>query len=72
MIVARNKTLIVDGESAIGVLQALSSETRLLMLSLLSHRTMNVSNLTEALGLPASTVTFNLKQLEVAGLVNIQ
>jgi predicted transcriptional regulator len=72
MIVARNKTLIVDGESAIGVLQALSSETRLLMLSLLSHRTMNVSTLTEALGLPASTVTFNLKQLEVAGLVNIQ
>ncbi len=72
MIIARNKTLVVDGESAINVLQALSSETRLLILSLLSHRTMNVSSLTETIGLPASTVTFNLKQLEEAGLVSVQ
>jgi predicted transcriptional regulator len=72
MIVARNKTLIVDGESSLILLQALSSETRLLMLSLLSHRTMNVSALTEAIGLPHSTVNFNLKQLEQAGLVSIQ
>jgi predicted transcriptional regulator len=72
MIVARNKTLIVDGESSLTLLQALSSETRLLMLSLLSHRTMNVSALTEAIGLPHSTVNFNLKQLEQAGLVSIQ
>jgi predicted transcriptional regulator len=72
MIVARNKTLIVDGESSLTLLQALSSETRLLMLSLLSHRTMNVSALTEAIGLPHSTVNFNLKQLERAGLVSIQ
>jgi predicted transcriptional regulator len=72
MIVARNKTLVVDGESSLTLLQALSSETRLLMLSLLSHRTMNVSALTEAIGLPHSTVNFNLKQLEQAGLVSIQ
>jgi predicted transcriptional regulator len=72
MIVARNKTLIVDGESSLILLQALSNETRLLMLSLLSHRTMNVSALTEAIGLPHSTVNFNLKQLEQAGLVSIQ
>ncbi len=72
MIVARNKTLVVDGESSLTLLQALSSETRLLMLSLLSHRTMNVSALTEALGMPHSTVNFNLKQLEQAGLVSIQ
>ena len=72
MIVARNKSLVVDGESALKVIQALSSETRLLMLSLLSHRTMNVSALTEAMGMPHSTVNFNLKQLEEAGLVSIQ
>ena len=72
MIVARNKALVIDGESALKVIQALSSETRLLMLSLLSHRTMNVSALTEAMGMPHSTVNFNLKQLEEAGLVSIQ
>ena len=64
MIIARNKTLVIDGEDAIKVLAALNSDTRLLMLSLLSHRAMNMSALTEALGLPHSTVAFNLKQLE--------
>jgi predicted transcriptional regulator len=72
MIIARNKSLVVDGESALKVIQALSSESRLLMLSLLSHRTMNVSALTEAMGMPHSTVNFNLKQLEEAGLVSVQ
>ena len=72
MIVAGNKTLIIDGDSALNVLQALSSETRLLMLSLLSHRVMNVSDLTKTLGLPHSTVNFNLKQLEEAGLLQVQ
>jgi predicted transcriptional regulator len=72
MIVARNKTLVIDGDGALNVLQALGSETRLLILSLLSHRVMNVSDLTAALGLPHSTVNFNLKQLEDAGLLQIQ
>ncbi len=72
MIVGSNKTLVIDGDSALHVLQALSSETRLLILSLLSHRGMNVSALTKALGLPHSTVMFNLKQLEDADLVQIQ
>lgn len=72
MIVGGSKTLVVDGDGALDVLRALSSETRLLILSLLSHRVMNVSDLTRALGLPHSTVTFNLKQLEQAGLVQVQ
>lgn len=72
MIIARNKTLVVEGEEALKVLSALNSDTRLLILSLLSHRAMNVSSLTEALDLPHSTVNFNLKQLEDAGLLNIQ
>lgn len=72
MIVGGNKTLIVDGDGALSVLHALGSETRLLILSLLSHRVMNVSELTKALGLPHSTVNFNLKQLEQAGLLQVQ
>lgn len=72
MIVGGNKTLTIDGEGSLSVLQALSSETRLLILSLLSHRVMNVSELTKALGLPHSTVNFNLKQLENAGLLQVQ
>ena len=72
MIVGGNKTLTVDSEGSLNVLQALGSETRLLILSLLSHRVMNVSELTKALGLPHSTVNFNLKQLENAGLLQVQ
>lgn len=72
MIVAGSKTLTIDAEGSLNVLQALGSETRLLILSLLSHRVMNVSELTKALGLPHSTVNFNLKQLENAGLLQVQ
>lgn len=38
----------------------------------MSHRVTNVSELTKALGLPHSTVDFNLKQLENAGLLQVQ
>ena len=72
MIVAGNKTLFMDGDQGIKVMQALGNETRLLMLSLLSHRPLNLSTLAEAISLPQSTTAFHLKQLEGAGLVNIQ
>lgn len=72
MIVAGNKTCVVDGENGIKVMQALGNETRLLMLSLLSHRSLNLSSLAEAINLPQSTTAFHLKQLEAAGLVNVQ
>ncbi len=72
MIVAGSKTLTIDSEGSLNVLRALGSETRLLILSLLSHRVMNVSELTKALGLPHSTVNFNLKRLENAGLLQVQ
>jgi predicted transcriptional regulator len=72
MIVAGNKTLKVEGEQALQIMQALGNETRLLILSMLSHQAMNVSALAEALGMPHSTLAFNLKQLESAGLVNTQ
>ena len=72
MIVAGNKLLYMDGEQGIKVMQALGNETRLLMLSLLSHRSLNLSALAEAINLPQSTTAFHLKQLEAAGLVNVQ
>jgi predicted transcriptional regulator len=72
MIVAGNKVLFVDGDQSVAILQALGNETRLLILSLLSHRAMNVSALSEAIGLAPSTVAFNIKQLESCGLVNVQ
>jgi predicted transcriptional regulator len=72
MPVSGNQVLTVDGESALPVLKALASETRLLILGLLSHNVMNVSELASALGLPHSTVNFNLKQLEDAGLLHVE
>jgi predicted transcriptional regulator len=71
MIVLNNKALVVEGDSILKVIQALSSETRLEILNLVSQRTMSVSGLTEAMGMPHSTVNFNLKQLEEAGLVRV-
>jgi predicted transcriptional regulator len=71
MIVIHNKALVVDGASTLKVVQALSSETRLQILNLVSQRTMSVSGLTEAMGMPHSTVNFNLKQLEDAELVSV-
>ena len=53
MIVAGNKSLFIDGEQGIKVMQALGNETRLLMLSLLSHRSLNLSALAEAINLPS-------------------
>ncbi len=72
MIVAGNKVLMVDAEQSVATLQALGNDKRLLILSLLSHRAMNVSALAEACGLAPSTMAFNIKQLESCGLVNVQ
>lgn len=72
MPIAANRILNAEGEQALAVIQALNSETRLSMLSLLSHSPMNVSELTAAIGLPHSTVNFNLKLLEAAGLLEVQ
>ena len=72
MPIARNRTLVAEGQRALSVIHAVNSETRLSMLSLLSHSPMNVSELTAAMGLPHSTVNFNLKLLEEAGLLDVQ
>ena len=67
-----SRVLNVEGESAGKVFRALSSETRVMILSLLSHNAMNVSELTAALNLPHSTVSSNIKHLEEAGLLNVE
>lgn len=72
MAVSGTRILTVEGEVALPVLKALASDTRLLILSLLSHNAMNLAELTAALGLPHATVSFNLKQLEDAGLLYVQ
>jgi predicted transcriptional regulator len=72
MPISGSKILMVDGESSLPVLKALASETRMLILGLLSHNVLNVSELAAALGLPHSTVNFNLKQLEQAGLLHVE
>lgn len=72
MPIAGSRTLIAEGQQALAVIRAVDSETRLSMLSLLSHNPMNVSELTSAMGLPHSTVNFNLKLLEEAGLLDVQ
>ena len=72
MSISGSRVLTVEGESAIKVFKALSSETRILILSLLSHNVMNVSELTAALNLPHSTVSSNIKHLEEAGLLHVE
>ncbi|WP_420594033.1 ArsR/SmtB family transcription factor [Deinococcus sp.] len=72
MPISRSRTLVAEGQRALAVIHAVNSETRLSMLSLLSHSPMNVSELTAAIGLPHSTVNFNLKLLEAAGLLDVQ
>ncbi len=72
MSISGNRVLNIEGESATRVFKALSSETRILILSLLSHNVMNVSELTAALNLPHSTVSGHIKHLEEAGLLHIE
>jgi predicted transcriptional regulator len=72
MAVSGKRVLEVDSESSTALFRVLSSETRVLILSLLSHNTMNVAELTAALDLPHSTVSLNIKQLVEAGLLQVE
>lgn len=52
------------------IFKALADQSRLLIINSLIERDMYVEALTESLGLSPSTVSFHLKKLEQAGLVN--
>jgi predicted transcriptional regulator len=66
------KVLYVEGDAVVLVAKALNSETRQAMLGLLTHQALNVSELAAAMNLPHSTVSFNLNQLQNAGLVSVE
>jgi len=66
------RVLEVDSESATQIFGVLNSETRILILSLLSHNAMNVAELTAALDLPHSTVSVNIKRLVEARLLQVE
>lgn len=72
MPISGTRTLLVDSEASLPILVALANDTRLQILSLLSHNVLNVSELTSALGLPYATVFFHLKKLEGAGLLHVE
>jgi len=67
------RELTLEGnEQALRVFRALDSSTRLQILALLSRNSLGVGELAQALSLPLSTVNFNLKLLEEAGLLTVE
>lgn len=66
------RTLMVEGTHLVKVTHALSNDTRMLILSLLSSQVLNLTELTAALAMPASTVSFHIKRLEDAGLLHVE
>ena len=65
------RVLVLEGENVLPVLKALATQTRQTMLALLTDQVLNVSELAAAMNLPHSTVSFNLNQLQAAGLVSV-
>ena len=72
MAVSGRKQFTITGETAKRVIRALDSDIRILILGMLSHEVMNLTELTAALGLPLSTVGFHVKHLEEAGLLHVE
>lgn len=66
------RVLIVEGDAVLPVVKALASEARQAMLGLLTDQVLNVSELALAMNMPHSTVSFNLNQLQQAGLVTVE
>ncbi len=69
---AGNRSLLVEGDAVLPLVKALASETRQAMLGLLTHKVLNLSELAATMGLPHSTVSFNVNQLEAVGLVVVE
>lgn len=66
------RVLLIEGEAVVPVVKALASETRQAMLALLTHQSLNVSELAAAMNLPHSTVSFNINQLQAVDLVSVE
>jgi len=72
MAVDGSRVLLVEGDEVLHVTKALASETRQAMLGLLTDQVLNVSELAAAMNMPHSTVSFNINQLQAAGLVSVE
>jgi predicted transcriptional regulator len=64
--------LIINPVEDIQILKGLASEMRVHILELLYKNSMNVNELTHALGMPQSTVATNVQILENAGLIRTE
>ena len=65
----------MEKQTAIGALAALAQETRLDVFRLLvqaGHDGLPAGSVGEALGLPSATLSFHLKELKSAGLVQVE
>lgn len=63
------ETLMAQARKASEMLKALSHETRLMILCLLSEKEMSVSEIEEIIELPQATVSQQLARLRLEGLV---
>lgn len=61
-----------DSKQLQAVGRALSSEHRINILKLLYYHSLNINEISEALGLPASSTAMHIRVLEVAGLINTE
>lgn len=61
-----------NAEAITMVAKALSSEARLSIIKLLNRNSLNVNEISEKLGIPASSAALNVKVLEEAGLIHTE
>lgn len=64
-----NRALTTNIDEFIHIAKALSTEIRVEIFKELLHRSLNVVEIAEKFGIPASTAAINIKKLEEAGLI---
>jgi predicted transcriptional regulator len=67
-----NRALTTNIDEFINIAKALSTELRVKIFKELLHRSMNVVEISEKFGIPASTAAINIKKLEDAGLIQTE
>lgn len=67
-----SRLFMIEAKESLGILSALASEPRLAILETLSDRKLNVNEIAQALNLPQSTISTNIKILEEAGLITVE
>ncbi|WP_274654775.1 ArsR/SmtB family transcription factor [Paenibacillus humicola] len=67
-----NRILSTNIDEFIHIAKALSTDLRIEIFKELLHRSMNVVEISEKFGIPASTAAINIKKLEDAGLIQTE